>query len=50
MPNELLWEIEVEAAHEALACTGDDDAFRSDLRRLGFDEAEIARELEEWRA
>lgn len=46
MPNELLWEIEVESAHEAFACSGDVEAFRSDLRRLGFDEDEIVRELE----
>lgn len=41
MINEALWEIEIELAAESFACSGDEDAFRSDMRRLGFDPQEI---------
>jgi hypothetical protein len=40
------WEIEVELAHELYACNGDEEAFREDMRRLGFMPDEIDQHLE----
>lgn len=44
--NAATWEIEVELAYELLACNGDEEAFRDDMRRLGFYPDEIDRHLE----
>ena len=40
----LTWEREVEVAFDLLATTDDEDAFRVDMERLGFDR----REIDEW--
>jgi hypothetical protein len=45
--NADLWETEVELATAAFACSGNEDAFREDMRRLGFMADEIEKAVKE---